>query len=128
MLQLAHTSDLDAATLQAARTLLDDVFGRADMTDDDWEHALGGIHAIVWEDGELVGHASVVQRRLLYSRQALRTGYVEGVAVREDHRRRGHASAMMEALEGVVRGPRLAALARPAVRDHAHRGRPHRRG
>jgi aminoglycoside 2'-N-acetyltransferase I len=36
----AHTAHLDAATRKAARALLDDVF--EDMTDDDWEHALGG--------------------------------------------------------------------------------------
>ena len=99
----AHTADLDIPTLRAARALLDDVFG-AEMTDSDWEHSLGGIHALVWEDGELIGHASVVQRRLLHGGRALRTGYVEGVAVRADRRRAGHGSAMMAALERVVRG------------------------
>jgi aminoglycoside 2'-N-acetyltransferase I len=34
----------------------------------------------------------------------LRAGYVEGVAVRADRRRRGHGSAMMAALERVIRG------------------------
>ena len=52
---------------------------------------------------ELVGHAAVIQRRLLHGGRALRTGYVEGVGVRADHRRRGHASEMMEALERVIR-------------------------
>jgi aminoglycoside 2'-N-acetyltransferase I len=99
----AHTADLDAATLGAARGLLDAVFG-ADLTDEDWEHALGGMHALVWEDGELVGHASVVQRRLLHGGRALRTGYVEAVAVHPDHRRRGLGGALMAELERVVRG------------------------
>jgi aminoglycoside 2'-N-acetyltransferase I len=99
----AHTADLDDATLEAARTLLDDVFDR-DMSADDWEHSLGGVHALAWEGDELVGHASVVQRRLLHGGRALRTGYIEGVGVRADRRRRGHAAAMMEALERVVRG------------------------
>lgn len=99
----AHTSDLDRAVLQAARDLLGEVFGE-DMTEHDWEHALGGVHALVWEGGELVGHASVVQRRLLHGGRALRTGYVEGVAVRADRRRRGYGAAMMRALERVVRG------------------------
>jgi aminoglycoside 2'-N-acetyltransferase I len=100
--RLAHTADLDAATLTAARALLDEVFA-GDMTDDDWEHALGGMHALVWEGGDLVGHASVIQRRLLHGGRALRTGYLEGVGVRADRRRRGHATAMMQALERVVR-------------------------
>jgi aminoglycoside 2'-N-acetyltransferase I len=99
----AHTADLDAATLMAARALLDEVFGD-DLTDHDWEHTLGGVHALVWEGDELIGHAAVVQRRLLHRGRALRTGYVEGVAVRANRRRRGHGEAMMDALERVVRG------------------------
>lgn len=102
-LQLAHTSDLDADTLRAARALLDDVFGE-EMTDQDWDHSLGGMHALVWEAQRLVGHAAVVQRRLLQDGRALRTGYVEGVAVRAESRRRGHGGAMMDALERVIRG------------------------
>ncbi|WP_376775127.1 GNAT family N-acetyltransferase [Saccharopolyspora phatthalungensis] len=101
-LRLAHTADLDGTTIKAARALLWDVFD--DMTEHDWEHCLGGIHALVWEHGELVGHAAVVQRRLLHAGRALRTGYVEGVAVRADRRRRGIGAAMMTELERVVRG------------------------
>lgn len=103
MLRVAHTADLDTATLDAVRALLDAVFGD-DLTDDDWEHALGGVHALVWEGRDLVAHASIVQRRLLHGGRALRTGYVEGVAVRPDRRGRGHGGALMTELERVVRG------------------------
>ncbi len=99
----AHTADLDAATLKAARTLLDGVF-EGDMTDHDWEHGLGGVHALVWEGSELVGHGSVVQRRLMHGGRALRAGYVEAVGVRANRRRRGLGGAVMEVLERVVRG------------------------
>ena len=102
VVQVAHTSALDAATLAAVRALLDDVFDELD--EHDWEHALGGMHALIWEDGDLIGHASVVQRRLLHAGRALRCGYVEAVAVRGDRRRRGHGAALMEAIERVVRG------------------------
>jgi aminoglycoside 2'-N-acetyltransferase I len=34
----------------------------------------------------------------------LRTGYLEGVAVRADRRGRGHGSALMDAAERVIRG------------------------
>lgn len=50
-IRTAHTSDLDTTTLSAAPALLDEVF--EDMTDRDWEHTLGGVHALVWEEAEL---------------------------------------------------------------------------
>lgn len=99
--QTAHTADLEPETLSAARAILYDVFD--DMTEHDWEHSLGGVHALAWEGDELVGHAAVVQRRLLHGGRALRAGYVEGVGVRAGHRRLGHGTAMMDALERVVR-------------------------
>ncbi|MBA3618408.1 MAG: GNAT family N-acetyltransferase [Acidothermales bacterium] len=98
----AHTADLDTATLHAARDLLDGVFD-GDLGDHDWEHALGGVHALMWEGAELIGHASLIQRRLLHGGRALRTGYVEGVGVRADRRRRGYAAVMMTELEQVIR-------------------------
>jgi aminoglycoside 2'-N-acetyltransferase I len=98
----AHTADLDPATLRAARRLLDAVF-EGDMTDHDWDHALGGVHALVWDADELIGHASVVQRRLVHGGRALRAGYVEGVGVRADRRGRGHGAALMAPLERVIR-------------------------
>jgi aminoglycoside 2'-N-acetyltransferase I len=100
-MQLAHTAELDAATLETIRALLDDVFG-ADMTQHAWDHALGGVHALAWEEGRLIGHASVVQRRVVYRHRALRTGYVEAVAVRADCRRRGVGAALMAELERVI--------------------------
>jgi aminoglycoside 2'-N-acetyltransferase I len=102
-LQIAHTAHLGAATRAAARALLYAVFGD-ELEEDDWEHALGGVHALIWEGGELVGHASVIQRRLLHGGRALRTGYVEGVAVRADYRRRGYGEALMREMERVIRG------------------------
>jgi aminoglycoside 2'-N-acetyltransferase I len=101
-LRVAHTGDLEAAELGAARALLYEVFD--DMTEEDWEHALGGIHAIARQDGQVVGHASLVMRRLLHRGRAWRTGYVEGVAVRQDQRRQGLGRALMAPLERLIRG------------------------
>lgn len=101
-IQLAHTASIDPGALRAARALLDDVFA-PEMTDEDWDHALGGMHAIAWEGSEIVGHASVIQRQLRHGGRWLRAGYVEGVGVRADRRRRGHGSALMEPLEEIVR-------------------------
>ena len=110
----AHTADLDAATLELARALLEAAF-TSDWTDHDWEHGLGGVHALVWHGDELIGHGSVVQRRFLHGGRALRTGYIEAVAVRADRRQRGHGAELMAALEPVVRGAyELGALAATA--------------
>jgi aminoglycoside 2'-N-acetyltransferase I len=98
----AHTADLDHETLAAARALMEDAFG-GDFEEADWRHALGGVHALAWDGEALIGHASVVQRRLLHGGGVLRAGYVEAVAVREDHRRRGHGGALMDPLERVIR-------------------------
>jgi aminoglycoside 2'-N-acetyltransferase I len=102
-LRTAHTADLDPADLKAARDLLYEVF-EGDMAEADWEHALGGVHALVWDGPTLIGHGSVIQRRLLHQGRALRAGYVEAVAVRADRRGQGHGAAVMGALERVVRG------------------------
>jgi aminoglycoside 2'-N-acetyltransferase I len=103
LLRTAHTAELDASTLTAIRSLLDAAF-EGGFSDDDWDHALGGVHALVWEEDVLVAHASVVQRRLLHGGRALRAGYVEGVGVDAGRRGRGHGAAVMAALEPVIRG------------------------
>ncbi|GAA0481285.1 GNAT family N-acetyltransferase [Streptomyces sp. NPDC046215] len=106
-----HTSELDDRELAAVRALLDEAF-EGDFSDEDWDHSVGGMHALAWDGGRLVGHGCVVQRRLLHGGRALRTGYVEAVAVRAERRRQGVASAVMEALEHVLRrgGYELGAL------------------
>src|ERR1700712_2204553 len=78
--------------------------GEIDFTDADWEHALGGMHALICVRGALVAHGAVVQRRMIHQGAALRCGYLEAVAVREDWRGQGLAMAVMDALEQVLRG------------------------
>lgn len=101
--RVAHTAELDAATLGAARELLYEVFPD-DLEESDWEHALGGIHALAVVDGDLVGHASVIQRRLVHGGHALRAGYVEAVAVRASHRRSGVGTLLMSSIEEIIAG------------------------
>lgn len=101
--RLVHTSDLDHETCDDARRMVIDAFG-GEFTEADWEHALGGMHALILDHGAIIAHAAVVQRRLWYRDTALRCGYVEAVAVREDRRGRGLAHAVMDAVEQVIRG------------------------
>jgi aminoglycoside 2'-N-acetyltransferase I len=104
VIRLAHTADLEPALLDEVWEMLVDVF-EGDIEASDWEHALGGMHALAYDaDERLVGHASVVQRRLIHGGRALRTGYVEAVGVRAGARRQGHAGALMDAIERVIRG------------------------
>ena len=99
--RIVHTADLDETTREAIRALLWDVFD--DMTEHDWEHCHGGTHAIALDhDGTVVGHAALVMRRLLHGERALRTGYVEGVAVRAGRRRTGIGAAVRAPLERMI--------------------------
>ncbi|MGW6572285.1 GNAT family N-acetyltransferase [Streptomyces sp. NPDC054945] len=97
-----HTAELTATELREIRTLLDGAFD-GDFADEDFEHALGGMHVLVRDaGGDLVAHGSVVMRRVVHGGRALRTGYVEAVAVRADARRRGIGGQVMARLEQVI--------------------------
>jgi aminoglycoside 2'-N-acetyltransferase I len=104
--RLIHTSDLDAETREGARLMVLEAFGgsEVDFTESDWEHSLGGMHALICHHGSLIAHGAVVQRRMIHAGVALRCGYLEAVAVREDWRGQGLAMAVMDALEQVLRG------------------------
>ena len=95
----ARTEELQASELSRVRSLLDGAWAEDPeaFTDDDWEHTIGGVHFILEEDGEIVSHASVVERELHTGDHRLRTGYVEAVATAPPRRERGYASAVMRA-------------------------------
>lgn len=98
----AHTSELTREELDEIRALLDAAFG-GHFAEEDHEHALGGMHVLVrGAGGELLAHGSVVQRRVLHQGSALRTGYVEAVAVRPGHRGLGLAGQVMAELERII--------------------------
>jgi aminoglycoside 2'-N-acetyltransferase I len=101
--RLVHTADLESDARQRAHDMVSDAFG-GDFTPADWDHALGGMHALIWHRGALIAHGAVIQRRLIYRGVALRCGYVEAVAVREDWRGQGLAIAILDACEQVIRG------------------------
>jgi aminoglycoside 2'-N-acetyltransferase I len=101
LLQVGHTAEIDASILAQARQMLDLAF-EEDFSDHDWEHSLGGMHAIAGHGATVIGHASVIQRRLVHRGVALRTGYVEGVGVHPDWQRHGVGTQLMNALERII--------------------------
>ena len=56
-LRTAHTADLGAEEKAAIRSLMDTAFDG--VSDDTFDNVLGGVHALILDDGELIGHGSV---------------------------------------------------------------------
>jgi len=101
--RLVHTADVDNEVREHAKHMLAAAFD-GQFSEDDWEHALGGMHALIMHRGAMIAHAAVVQRRLLHRGVALRCGYIEAVAVRADCRGQRLGAAVMDAVEQVIRG------------------------
>jgi len=81
------TRDLTSSEVAAIRALMDVAFGSVEeehLTDDDWDHAIGGVHFVLDLHGAPITHASVVERELEVDGRPLRTGYVEAVATAPD--------------------------------------------
>lgn len=101
-LHAAATDALFSSFLHEVRTLLETAF-EGDFTDEDWDHALGGVH--VWVSGArgLISHGSLVERTLVCSGQTMRVGYVEAVATVAARRREGHGAAVMKHINDLIR-------------------------
>ena len=95
------TAEAPAELLAEIRALMDAVFD--DFTDADWEHTVGGTHAIATDGGAVVSHAAVVPRILEVAGRPLRTGYVEGVGTAASHRRAGLGSRVMTEIGAIIR-------------------------
>ena len=108
-----RASELTPAEAEAIRTVLWAAFGddpEEGFTEDDWAHALGGIHVVAEADGRIVAHASVVPRELRVGGRPLATGYVEAVAVEPGLQRSGLGTAVMRVAAEIVAGYELGAL------------------
>ena len=97
-----QTSESARGVLTEVRDVLWSAFGKS-FSEEDWEHSLGGHHLVVRDHDRIVAHAAVVGRRLQVGRQDFDAGYVEGVATRPEHQRLGHGTAVMRAVNDVLR-------------------------
>jgi aminoglycoside 2'-N-acetyltransferase I len=100
-LHAASTDALSPAFLLDVRLFLDTAFEGA-FTDEDWAHAIGGVH--VWLIGPrgLISYGSLVERTLVCSGRTLRVGYVEAVATVAAHRRQGHGTTVMRHIGALI--------------------------
>ena len=97
-----ESHQVDAAVRDELRNLWHRAFGGC-FTDDDADHAFGGVHVLVSDDGRLVAHASAVPRQIRFGDGPWRTvGYVEAVATDPDHQGRGAGREAMQALHAEI--------------------------
>jgi aminoglycoside 2'-N-acetyltransferase I len=96
-LRTVPSEELAPHDVSAIRGLLEEAFAEdpEGFTGDDWDHATGGLHFLLEEDGAVATHASVVERELHAGGHRLATGYVEAVATRPGLQGRGLGSAVM---------------------------------
>ncbi|MCB0976056.1 MAG: GNAT family N-acetyltransferase [Acidimicrobiales bacterium] len=102
MADLRVTGRLPEELLTSTRALLDRAFD-GDFTDEDWEHALGGVHATLVDDDVVVAHAAVVPRDIRIDGRWFRAGYVEAVAAHPDLHGKGLGSQVVDAIVDIIR-------------------------
>lgn len=100
--QIAEPAELNRDVLSSAEALVRSAFGDGFRTHD-WLHGVDGVHVLVTENRELLAHASVVPRTLRHAADTFDTGYVEGVAVRDDQQGRGLGRLVMDHTEAIIR-------------------------
>jgi aminoglycoside 2'-N-acetyltransferase I len=97
-----HSAELTPAQIEVLRGLFAAAWPDGDFAETDWQHAQGGVHVLVEDDGEIRSHASVVERDIEAAGHLLDTGYVEAVATWPEHERRGYGSAAMREAARII--------------------------
>jgi aminoglycoside 2'-N-acetyltransferase I len=101
------THQITESDIAALRELLWAAFATdvdGEFTEDDWQHALGGVHFVLEVGGMIQGHAAVVERELHVANMPLRTGYVEAVAITPGRQRSGLGTVVMAEVSRHVAG------------------------
>jgi aminoglycoside 2'-N-acetyltransferase I len=104
--QRIATDDLIPKIVRNLRELFGAAWGDGPegFTDEDWDHAVGGVHFLLQQDEAIVAHASVVERELHTGGHRLATGYVEAVATSPNRQGQGHGSAVMREVNDYIDG------------------------
>lgn len=94
-----ESDQIDASTRVDLRNLWARAFGDR-FSDDDADHAYGGVHVLALDGDRLVGHASAVPRRIRFGDGPWRTvGYVEAVATDPQRQGEGIGRRTMQTLQ-----------------------------
>jgi len=96
------TDDLTADEEATIRQLLEVAF-RGQFDDHDWDHTIGGWHAIVRESGAIVAHGAVVPRTMWIDGVEHQVGYVEAVATAPNAQACGFGTRTMRAIGDLIR-------------------------
>jgi aminoglycoside 2'-N-acetyltransferase I len=94
------SEDLSNGVRRDLRTMLWSAFD--DFSEDDWEHGLGGVHIVAFEEARPIGHASVISRTLHVGDTVLAGGYLEAVAVDAEFRGHGIGADVVRAARKVI--------------------------
>ncbi|MDQ3406801.1 MAG: GNAT family N-acetyltransferase [Chloroflexota bacterium] len=106
-LRRVTTDGLTDGDTLVIRRLLVEAFGTDEgerFEEDDWRHAIGGMHFVAEVEGEIVAHASVVEREIHVDGHPLRTGYVEAVTTAPRHQGNGLGTELMRDVGSYIRG------------------------
>jgi aminoglycoside 2'-N-acetyltransferase I len=100
--RVVESALLADADRHALRSLWSAAFGDG-FSDDDADHAYGGVHVVTSDGPALVAHASAVPRRIRFGDQWRDAGYVEAVATLPAYQRSGVGTHVMELLQAEIR-------------------------
>jgi aminoglycoside 2'-N-acetyltransferase I len=88
MYRTVSDQQLDDTQHHAIRALLNVAFDH-EFSDEDNDHAAGGVRVIAMDGAQIVGHAALVARSITIAGTLHTVGYVEGVAVLPSYQGQG---------------------------------------
>lgn len=96
-----HTSQLTASEKEILFSLLVEGFDN-DFSYDDFQHTLGGMHVIAYDQQKMVGHVAIVQRNMAINDEPISVGYVEAMVVEKSYRCQGIGANLMQHTNEII--------------------------
>jgi len=69
-----------------------------DFSDEDWIHTFGGVRFLGMISDEIVAHGAIVPRKFLINEELMVVGYLEGIAVSNNHQRQGVGRQLLSSI------------------------------